>query len=227
MKRVRFLKIVFEPEIEAWEVPAFRGAVVQKAGEQHITFHNHISDTELIYKYPVIQYKRIGRHPALICLDFGVDEVHHFFNNRNLDISISGRTLSLQVKDLRMQQYTLQVWEKSFTLRLSQWLALNQENHAKYTSLKDDLARITLLESILKANILSFAKGIGWDVDRPIALRIDSIDKVRPLTFKEQKLLAFDITFRTNVFLPDYLGLGKGVSHGFGTVKQVQPQKQL
>ncbi|WP_298349347.1 CRISPR-associated endonuclease Cas6 [Runella sp.] len=222
MKKIRFLKVQFAADIDGWEIPAFRGAVIKKTGEQHITFHNHINDKEVIYRYPVIQYKRIGRNPALICVDFGVDEVHHFFNNRNLDIEISGRKLSLGVKNLQMNQFNLQVWEKTFTMHISQWLALNQENHAKYMATADELSRLALLESILKGNILSFAKGIGWDIDREISLRIDTIEKVRPVTFKEQKVLAFDVTFRTNVFLPDYLGLGKGVSLGFGTVRQMK-----
>ncbi len=225
MKKIRFLKVQFDAEIEGWEIPAFRGSVIQKAGEQHITFHNHINDQEVIYRYPVIQYKRIGRNPALICVDFGVDEVHHFFNNRNLDIEISGRKLSLNVKYLQMNQFTLQVWEKSFSMRLTQWLALNQENYAKYRATTDAFVHLTLLEGILKANIISFAKGIGWDVDKDIRLRIDTIEKSRLVTYKEQKLMAFDVTFRTNVFLPDYLGLGKGVSHGFGTVRQVRTEK--
>lgn len=225
MKKIRFLKVQFDAEIEGWELPAFRGAVIQKTGEQHITFHNHINDHEVIYRYPVIQYKRIGRNPALICVDFGVDEVHHFFNNRNLDIEISGRKLPLHVKHLEMNQYNLQVWEKSFCMRLTQWLALNQENYTKYLNTTDELSRLTLLENTLKANIISFAKGIGWDIDKTMSLRIDSVDKVRPVTFKAQKLLAFDVTFRSNVFLPDYLGLGKGVSHGFGTVRQVRTEK--
>jgi len=222
LKKIRFLKVQFDADIEGWEIPAFRGAVIKKTGEQHITFHNHINDKEVIYRYPVIQYKRIGRNPALICVDFGVDEVHHFFNNRNLDIEISGRKLVLGVKNLQMNQFNLQVWEKTFSMHISQWLALNQENHTKYMATTDELSRLALLESILKGNILSFAKGIGWDIDREISLRIDTIEKVRPVTFKEQKVLAFDVTFRTNVFLPDYLGLGKGVSLGFGTVRQMK-----
>ena len=124
-----------------------------------------------------------------------------------------------------MNQFTLQVWEKSFTMRLTQWLALNQENYAKFRATTDEFVHLTLLEGILKANIISFAKGIGWDVDRDIRLRIDTIDKSRLIPYKEQKLMAFDVTFRTNVFLPDYLGLGKGVSHGFGTVRQVRTEK--
>ncbi len=220
MKKIRFLCVRFQAEIEAYEIPAFRGAVVKKAGPEHILFHNHVGNQEFRYAYPVIQYKRIGRNPAIVCVDCGIDEIHHFFNNPNLDIEISGRQISLDVKKLQLNQHTLQVWERSFAVRLSHWLALNQENHARYLATDDELARLTLLEGILKANVLSFAKGVGWDVDREISLRIDRIARVRPVIFKEQKLLAFDVDFRTNVLLPDYLGLGKGVSHGFGIVQR-------
>ena len=30
--------------------------------------------------------------------------------------------------------------------------------------------------------------------------------------------MSFDVEFKANVSLPDYIGLGKGVSLGFGTV---------
>ena len=37
-------------------------------------------------------------------------------------------------------------------------------------------------------------------------------------------LLAFDVRFRCNVYLPNYLGLGKSASHGFGIVRHFQKQ---
>ena len=39
-------------------------------------------------------------------------------------------------------------------------------------------------------------------------------------SFKRQKLMAFNVEFSTNAFLPSFIGLGKGVSHGFGIVFQ-------
>jgi hypothetical protein len=222
MPKIRFLKIQFETEIEAYEIPAFRGAVIAKAGNEHIIFHNHLNDREFLYGYPVIQYKRIGKNPAIVCIDYGVDEIHHFFNNKNLEIVIGQRPVSLVVKNLQMQQYNLQVWEKHFEYRLYNWLALNQENYEKYQALNDELSQIVFLENILKANIISFAKGVKWDVDKQISLRIDEVIKSKIVPYKQQKLLAFDIRFRTNVFLPDFVGLGKGVSLGFGTVSQIK-----
>lgn len=222
MPKIRFLKIQFETEVEAYEIPAFRGAVIDKAGKEHIIFHNHLNDREFLYGYPVIQYKRIGKNPAIICIDYGVDEIHHFFNKTNMEIVIGQRPVTLAVKNLQMQQYNLQVWEKHFEYRLYNWLALNQENYEKYQALNDELSQIVFLENILKANIISFAKGVKWDVDKQISLRIDELIKSKIVPYKQQKLLAFDIRFRTNVFLPDFVGLGKGVSLGFGTVSQIK-----
>lgn len=225
LKKIRFLRIQFEPEIAAFEIPAFRGAIASKAGLEHVLFHNHLNDKDLRYDYPVIQYKRIGINPAIVCVDYGVDEIHHLFSTQNLTIHIGDRPLELGVKNLQMHQYTLQVWEKSFHYRLYNWLALSQENYQRYHSIQDELERIEFLESILTANIIAFAKGVKWDVDRTIRLRIDEVMRAKLVPYKSQRLMAFDLTFRTNVFLPDFIGLGKGVSLGFGTVSQLKVRK--
>ena len=124
-----------------------------------------------------------------------------------------------------MQQYTLQVWEKSFNYRIYNWLALSQDNYQRYQQIQNDLERIDFLEGILKANIIAFAKGVKWDVDRTIHLRIDEVIKTKLVPYKSQKLMAFDLTFRSNVFLPDFVGLGKGVSLGFGTVSLIKEKR--
>jgi hypothetical protein len=226
LKKIRYLRIHFDTEIEPFEIAAFRGAVIAKAGNDHILFHNHLNNREFLYGYPVIQYKRIGKNPALVCMDYGVDEVHHLFSQQNLEVNIGQRPVTLAVKNLQMDLYTLQVWEKLFAYRLYNWLALNQENYLVYQNLTDDLAKIAFLESVLKANILSFAKGMKWDVDRTINLRIDEVIKSKIVPYKKQKLMAFDVKFRSNVSLPDYLGLGKGVSLGFGTVTRIKEKSQ-
>lgn len=226
MKKIRYLRIQFDAEIAAYEVPAFRGAVIAKAGPEHILFHNHLNEREYLYGYPVIQYKRIGRNPALVCVDYGVDEVHHLFANQDLEVRVGERPVTLTVRNLQMDQYTLQIWQKTFDYRLYNWLALNQDNHRAYQDLPDELSRIAYLENILKANILSFAKGMKWNVDRTIQLRIDEIMRAKLVPYKKQRLQAFDIRFRTNVFLPDYLGLGKGVSMGYGTVTRVRQENK-
>ena len=219
------MTILFENEIEPWEIAAFRGAVIAKAGNEHILFHNHLNDREFLYGYPVIQYKRIGKCPMLVCLDYGTDEIHHFFNQGNLEVLIGERKVSLVVRKINLDQINLQVWEKTFQYKLRNWIALNQENYEKYAHIKDELSKIEFLENILKANIISFAKGVKWDVDKQINLRIDQIVSQKQVPYKKTRLTGFDVTFKTNVFLPDFISLGKGVSLGFGIVTIVRENK--
>ncbi|GAA4410287.1 hypothetical protein GCM10023187_34680 [Nibrella viscosa] len=218
MRKLRYLHIRFDASIEPHEIPAFRGAVIAKAGREHDLFHNHYESAGSIYRYPLIQYKRIGRSPAIICLDEGTEDIHHFFQNRTWDVELNGRPVELRVKDLRLNQYTLQAWEYSFSFSIRHWLALNQENYLRFMELPYERDRIDFLERILRGNILSMAKGLDWYIDREVRVRIRHLSPPRKQRFKEHLLTAFDATFDTNVFLPDFIGLGKGVSLGFGVV---------
>lgn len=222
MHKVKILKIRFQSEIEAYEIPAFRGAVIAKAGHEHILFHNHLNDRELLYGYPVIQYKRIGRNPALISIDYGLDEIKHVFLQENMEIQIGQRPLTLEIKDLHLQTHSVSITSQLQSYRLYNWLALNQENYAEFKKLRDPISQTQFLENILVGNILSFGKGIKWSIEQDIVLRIDSLLKQKVVPYKQQKLVAFDIQFRCNAQLPPFIGLGKGVSLGFGTVSTLK-----
>lgn len=225
MKRIRYLTIRFDAEIQSYEIPAFRSAVIEKAGREHVSFHNHLGDSGFNYRYPVIQYKRIGRNPAIVCVNEGVDDIHYFFENRSWDICIGDRPVTLRVKDLRLNQYNLQAWEHTFRFRIRDWLALNQENYARYENMSGLIERAELLERTLTGNILSMAKGLEWFIDKTVQVNIREVSPIRWLKFKEQRMATFDVDFDCNVFLPDFIGLGQGVSVGFGLVTQVRNEK--
>jgi hypothetical protein len=78
--------------------------------------------------------------------------------------------------------------------------------------------KATMLERMLIGNILSFAKGMKIHLDKKIQCKIISSEEPRLVTYKGIKMMSFDVMFKTNVSLPNYIGLGKGVSLGFGTV---------
>jgi hypothetical protein len=79
--------------------------------------------------------------------------------------------------------------------------------------------KVALLEAILKGNLLSMAKGIGWTVDKPVEVVIASIERKQTYKYKGIALDGFEIIFQSNIYLPDYIGIGKGASHGFGIIK--------
>lgn len=225
VKTIRILHVIFESNIMPYEVPAFRGAIIKKVGQENILFHNHLNGNSFLYKYPLIQYKIINKHPAIVCIDHGVDEIHKFFENRDWSIQISNRWLDMKINRLNINKFTMNVWDKYFHYNIKNWIALNQENYRKYQTMDSLADKTKFLEDLLKANILSFAKGIDWEVSKPVELSITKMFDTRPLRLKGQKVLGFNLDFKTNVFLPNYIGLGKSVSLGFGNVRELRKFK--
>lgn len=224
--QIRFLRVVFSERLEPWEVPAFRGAIIAKTGQDNLLFHNHVNDNEFRYGYPLIQYKRIQGKAALVCLGAGVDEIHKFFSQPNWALRLSGRVLDVKIEDLRLQQYNLQVWDKVFYYRIQHWVALDQDSYRDYKALDSEMERLGLLESKLRGNVLSMAKGLGWHVAKPISCHLLGSPIVGNATVKGVKMMTFSGTFKTNVFLPPYIGLGKSASLGFGVISVYNKEKQ-
>jgi hypothetical protein len=117
------------------------------------------------------------------------------------------------------------VWETSFSYSIQNWLALNEENYKRYKGMVGLTEKLTLLERLLTGNILSFAKGIEWRVEKPVKVELQEVRGEKIIRYKGVPLVAFDVQFRCNVSLPNYLGLGKSASHGFGIVRQYREQR--
>lgn len=66
--KLKIWVVLFCNEIGSEEVSAFRGAVVANSGSESLLFHNHASDEGFRYRYPLIQYKRIHRKAAIVCV---------------------------------------------------------------------------------------------------------------------------------------------------------------
>lgn len=77
-----------------------------------------------------------------------------------------------------------------------------------------------MLENLLTGNILSLAKGVGWQVEKQIKVQICEIIGEKIIHYKCIPLLTFDLDFNSNVALPDFLGIGKSASHGFGVISK-------
>lgn len=222
MKKIKTLLVTFSNDIGKAPISAFRGAVIEKVGREHTLFHNHLSDNTFIYKYPLIQYKKIGQQPAIFCLDHGVEEIQKLFELKSWTIDLMGEKHELRVDKLEMKTILLNVWEKMFEYNLWNWQALNEENWTTYLKLESMIEKVSFLEKILTANILSFAKGIGWHIEHPVKVTIKDVKLERNSRMKDINVRTFEVDFRANVFLSDFMGLGKGVSKGFGTVRKIR-----
>ncbi len=109
---------------------------------------------------------------------------------------------------------------------LSPWLALNEKNYQKYNKSGTLLKRKELLEKILIGNILSMSKSLGYTVPAPIEVKILNL-KEKQTSLKGTPMLGFLGSFSVNFDIPDYWGIGKSVSRGFGTVRRVREKHKI
>jgi hypothetical protein len=225
LAKLKILRVEFDSTIAPFEVPAFRGAINAKVGRENtLLFHNHLDDNKFNYRYPLIQYKVVSKRPTLLCLHEGVDEIHKFFEQRDWSICVGNRHLEMKIAKLDMNNFTMQVSDKSFDYEIRHWVALDQKSYAEYKALTGLAERLTKLESILVGNMIAFAKGIHWTLppkeQTPLKVKIINIQEPHTVNIKGIKTLAFNLHFQANMFLPTYIGLGKNVSLGFGVVRQ-------
>lgn len=200
------------------EITQFRGAIIHAVqGENALLFHNH-QDDSFRYAYPLIQYKRIQRKAAIVCVKEGTEEIGKFFANANFDIKLGQKSVRLEIESIRPQQPIIQVWDSDFSYYLRHWLPLNQENYQKYVQTESLSDKIHLLEKILIGNMLSFCKGMDIVIEKEIKCCITQLDEPEVTRFKGVPIMSFGGTFKTNLSLPDYIGLGKGASIGHGVV---------
>lgn len=222
--RLKTLVIRFDNPITFQELTSFRGAIIQAAGSGNVLFHNHV-DNKFRYAYPLIQYKRIGGKAAIVCVGEGTEAIGDFFNNQDFNVVLGERRMSLKIENIKAENTLVQVWgENTFTYTMRKYLPLNQHNYKIYTHTESLMERTTILESCLVGNILSFAKGVGVFFEHNITANILKIVNESFYTYKGIQLMGMDVRFKSNVSLPNYIGLGKNASLGFGMLMREKEQ---
>jgi hypothetical protein len=218
---LRLLSVWFDTPIQPWELTAFRGAIAQKAGFQYDLFHNHKPEPGggFHYRLPLVQYKQEHGRPMLVCLNEGIEELQHFFMQPDWTLHLNGRTLPVRIARLEVHQYDLNTVEQAHRYHIRHWIALNDENYPKYNQLNTLLEKIFLLQQILQNQIVDLLAQLDVRPNKQVAVHIQNLQEERWVSYKKVKMRAFSLEFASNVPLPDYLGLGKGCSVGWGVVK--------
>ena len=79
-----------------------------------------------------------------------------------------------------------------------------------------------MLERILTANMLAFAKGIGWQVPGRVVAEVPDPPLLKTRQFKGVDIDVFDLDLHTNMDLPEAVGLGKAASIGYGVLDKTE-----
>lgn len=222
---MRLLHFVFDLPLERRDIAGFRAAVSRAAGFEEDLFHNHRPDGSVQYRYPMVQYRCERGKAAVIGIDDGVEAIANWFPKSN-SLLFNGVEHPLRVAGLEMQQHEIVYHPEPCSYRLYQWLALNQEHYREWAALPDLAARAAALERALVAHILTFCRAVNWRLPQRLEVSIVSIGATYRTRLLGNDLVAFDLTFRSNLRIPAHIGLGKGASHGFGVCKPERKRRE-
>ena len=187
--------------------------------EKSPLLHNHYKSGKLRYAYPLVQYKIIDSVPMLLGINEGAELLIELF---------------LKIRELKLEVRTFPIYSKNITNKITgiglsddlieykfktMWMGLNQNNFNKYIRLLPGKEKEEFLNKVLIGNILSFYKGLNFRVEEKLYVKVKVEEKTS--AFKNKQMTVFTGGFLTNVVLPDYIGLGKAVSRGFGAVQKI------
>ena len=204
------------------QIHKFRG-FVGNLFKKHDLIHNHDLETgKVIYRYPLIQFKLIDNTPAIIAItDRAVKIFTEIF--MNLDkINIDGIEIAVFEKDLKVEETDFGYSDETFMYEfITPWLGLNQNNYKKYESAKSNDEKQENLKRILTGNILSMSKSLDYRLREDQRINTTLQVKHRKVNLKGKTMLGFTGVVKTNFLIPDYMGVGKSVSRGFGCLKKL------
>lgn len=213
---INVFKLAFTSvEMARRDIPKIRGFIANKYPDLD-ELHNHNS-SGFFYRYPLIQYKLIDESPCIIGINEGSEmlkSIEKDINELNFNsqmIEIYEKNISIKRSYFGTSEQLLKYWF------VSPWMCLNESNYAAYSKSNDD-EKTELLKRILIGNILSMSKRFNYTVDKELNTFIN-LTPCR-INFKNKEMIGFKGQFLINFCMPDYMGIGKSVSRGFGTIKR-------
>ena len=215
--KLKIFTLTIESDKTIKETPSqLRGFFATKFTE-YILLHHHTDTNKFLYKYPLVQYKTIDKKPAILGINEGAEVLKEIYDQYD-KIRLGDNIYNVYERNITVKSEEFGLSEKYYAYKfITPWFALNQKNYRKFYSIYRENQHL-LLRKTLIANLLSISKTLNYQVPSEIKAEV----KVRPKKsqLKDTKIMVFEGSFITNFILPDYIGIGKSVSRGFGTIKK-------
>lgn len=168
------------------------------------------------FLYPRVQVKILNEQIYLIGIGEGVDPIKLIISNLE---SLDFGNITFKISETEIEEYEdrFQPLDKEIRYQfVTPWIALNQTTGNRYRTLKNE-DRHSYLNNLLGQNIVFMAREMGLELEKNIFTKL-SLPSLFPKSVDENNWGAFDAEFSTNFLLPNYLGIGNGITRGYGTV---------
>lgn len=226
-KKIRVLTINLGFDISSREVPLLRGAVIANVGNENSTlFHNHTEGDKYRYSYPLIQYKRLGGQAFIMAFAEGSQTIGKLVSHCDEYLRLGDRNVRIEHFSIQQAFHDIEVVDQMTDYHLRCWLPFNEDNYERFRRTTTIVEQIQMLENIVRGNILSMCKGLGIFLEQEVKVDITAAEEPFVVRIKGIPQMAFNIDFRSNIALPDNIGLGKHVSIGCGIVTKKESKQK-
>jgi hypothetical protein len=197
-----------------------RGALAERFADNPL-FHQHIppdapGSDRVLYRYPRVHYR--WDHGDWLVVGFG--------EGAQALLALPWPSLSL-----RLGEQTLEVLEATCTMKRhavaptpglvryrfrAPWIALNQENYARYRDLSTD-EQMAERDRLAVAGLLMALRGLGIEFPERLYAAFH-LHHWQTCVYKDQEWIGFNGLLFANVDLPEGFAFGRAVSHGYGWI---------
>ena len=168
------------------------------------------------FLYPRVQVKILNEQIYIVGINEGVEPILSIVDKFDfLDFG----NITFQVLDVDLDEHEdlFQPIPRMIRYRfITPWVALNQTTGIRYRYL-NSMEKMNYLSRLLSQNIVFLAREMGMELEEKIFTKL-SLTSLFPKTVDETYWGAFNGEFRTNFLLPNYLGVGNGITRGYGAI---------
>jgi len=172
-----------------------------------------------IHRYPVIQCKQVKSGLIVIGISQGAGCLFWLTRDQTgLGAGESSCRITARDPTIRAEPFGVVDTVSSYEF-LTPWLALNQQNAKKFYDLQGKPQRDAFMQKLLTDQLKTLAKSLDYEITLPITC--EAKVRFRRERIDRENVMVFLGKFRTNLAIPDFLGIGQSVSQGYGTMKRI------
>ncbi len=168
------------------------------------------------FLYPRVQVKILNEQIYIVGIEEGLSPV----------ISIAEKVKKLDFGNITFDVESFELFESEndfissnqvITYKfLTPWIALNHMNQVAYKKSNEEQQRL-FLNKLIGQNIVFLANELNLSLEKNIYTKLE-INELFPKKVDEKNWGSFEGGFKTNCILPNHIGLGNGITRGFGTI---------
>lgn len=168
------------------------------------------------FLYPRVQVKILNEQIYLVGIKDGADPVLEMTKELEL-LNFGNITFKILDKDIEESIDQFKHVDQLLRYRfVSPWIALSKNTQNRYKFLKNK-DRMAFLNRLLGQNIVFLAREMGVELKEKVYTKL-RLDSLFPKPVYENNWGSFSGEFQTNFILPNYIGMGNGITRGYGAI---------